>query len=385
MLEKKMKTIFCAIHGYTHWEDCLVALINTPEFQRLKRIKQLAAVHHVFPCATHTRFEHSIGVGHLADLFAKRLSEYHKDLPINPLTFKLAGLCHDLGHGPLSHAYDAFLQSARSDSPMHEVRSTLMLRAIVRKYGIALDSKLVDDACELIAPQHNNLPLFWYQIIANDVDGIDVDKLDYLCRDSRNAGMPYRIDVQRFFEYARVFDDCLCYPQSMIPTIIHLVTVRHQLHTQVYQHRVVRALEHMYLDILRCFGHAAFDYESLTDTVFTREFALNKMYEGQIGPSAHARILKMIEDIETRNIYPCVFEETLHLGLRFEDLRSSLQALDEGRFVVDRLRIGYVEHPLFKVTFFDKNGKRGTLNPMSYCVNSTQSQEFVLRIYRRST
>ena len=57
-----MKTIFCALHGYTHWEDSLISIINTPEFQRLKRIKQLAAVHHVFPCAVHTRFEHSIGV-----------------------------------------------------------------------------------------------------------------------------------------------------------------------------------------------------------------------------------------------------------------------------------------------------------------------------------
>lgn len=378
-----MKSIFCSVHGYTHWEDCLIAIINTPEFQRLKRIKQLAAVHHVFPCATHTRFEHSIGVGHLAGVFSKRLSEYHPELSIDPLTFKLAGLCHDLGHGPFSHAYDAFLQSARPHSPMHEERSTLILRSIVRTHKIDLDARVVEDACELIAPRHKTLPLFWYQMIANDVDGIDVDKLDYLCRDSRNTGMPYNVDVNRFFEYARVVGDRLCYPETMVPTIHHLVSVRHQLHVQVYQHRVVRAVEHMYRDILRCFGSAAYEYETLTDSMFTREFALNKFHEGHISEGACAHIMSMLEDIETRRIYRCVLEETLGIGVTFEDLKPALKLLDPRRFVVDCLKIGYADHPLFKVTFFNKRGETTTLDPKTRYVHGLQNQELVLRIYKR--
>mgnify|MGYP001279309371 CR=1 FL=1 len=133
-----MKTIFCSIHGYTHWEDSLIQIINTAEFQRMKRIKQLAAVHHVFPGATHTRFEHSIGVGHLAECFAKRLIERHPTLPICAFTLKLAGLCHDLGHGPLSHGYDAFLCKTRPEIPMHEFRSVILLRKLVEKYSISL-------------------------------------------------------------------------------------------------------------------------------------------------------------------------------------------------------------------------------------------------------
>ena len=103
-----MKTIFCAIHGYTHWEKSLIDIINTVEFQRLKRIKQLAAVHHVYPCATHTRFEHSIGVGHLAEQCCKMLLKHQPHIKLDPFVLKLAGLCHDLGHGPLSHAFDVF-------------------------------------------------------------------------------------------------------------------------------------------------------------------------------------------------------------------------------------------------------------------------------------
>lgn len=380
-----MKTIFCAIHGYTHWEDCLLAIINTPEFQRLKRIKQLAAVHHVFPCATHTRFEHSIGVGHLAELFASHLAKRHAELSINPLTLKLAGLCHDLGHGPLSHAYDAFLHTARPGSPMHEERSVVLLRAIVRRHAIPIAQRLVDDACELIAPVKRDLPLFMYQIIANEVDGIDVDKLDYLCRDSRNTGMPYHVDVHRFFEYACVVNERICYPLRMAPTIHHLVSVRHQLHLQVYQHRVVRALELMYMDILYALGDAAFEYRMLTDTIFTREFARCKRLEQRIDARAYARIVGLLDDIDERRLYRCVFEQALGSEITFEDLTPALECLDDRTFVIDRLQIGYVEHPLFRVSFVDKSGNTATLNPQTTsCTYVVRQQDSVLRIYNRT-
>ena len=84
-----MKTIFCSIHGYTHWEDCLISIINTTEFQRLKHIKQLAAVHHVYPCATHTRFEHSIGVGYLAEQCCQTIRQQQPDINLDPFILKL--------------------------------------------------------------------------------------------------------------------------------------------------------------------------------------------------------------------------------------------------------------------------------------------------------
>ena len=65
---------------------------------------------------------------------------------------------------------------------------------------------------------------------------------------------------------------------------------------------MVRAIEHMYLDILRCFGEAAYDYESLTDGIFTPEFALNKLHAGQICPAAYARIAVILERIATRRL-----------------------------------------------------------------------------------
>ena len=101
-----MKHIYDNVHKqYTQWTQPLLDIINTPEFQRLKRIKQLGACHHVFPGATHTRFEHSLGVGYLAQKSIESLQRRQPELQIDEdtrLTFQLAGLCHDLGHGPTS-------------------------------------------------------------------------------------------------------------------------------------------------------------------------------------------------------------------------------------------------------------------------------------------
>ena len=385
MLPPARKTIFCPLHGYTHWEPTLLEVVNTPEFQRLKSIKQLAAVHHVFPGATHTRFEHSLGVGHLAERFAKRLLEHHPGLPIEPFTLKLAGLCHDLGHGPLSHAYDAFLAKTRPDAPMHETRSVSLLRRIVADYDIAIDARVVDDACELIAPVRRDLPLYLYQIIANEVDGIDVDKLDYLCRDSKNTGMPYSIDVERFFEYARVVDGRLCYSLKMAHTIHHTVEVRHQLHAQVYQHRVVRAIELMHIKILCLLGEVAYAADELTDQTFTRGFAQLQLALGRIGVRAYAEIVATIRAIETRDLYPCVLERNLG-SLDFADLAPLLgELVADERFIVDRITIGYAEHPLFRVSFYDEGGRRtGLVADATSATFSAAPCDRILRVYRKT-
>ena len=133
-------------------------IIDTPEFQRLRSIKQLGACNYVFPTATHTRFEHSIGVAHLGKEFLTRLV-LNSNSDKNPikvtandyLMVELAGLCHDLGHGPFSHTFDSdflvrrFELNSSDDELMigqlyntHENRSCLLLRHINTKYDIGL-------------------------------------------------------------------------------------------------------------------------------------------------------------------------------------------------------------------------------------------------------
>ena len=368
-----MKTIFDAVHGYMHFEDDLVRVINTPEFQRLKRIKQLASAHYVFPTAVHTRFEHSLGVAHLAGRMADCLQSRHPDLKVDSFSIKLAGMCHDLGHGPLSHAYDSMLGEA------HEARSASTLRRIVRRYCIPIHDSVVEKACELIHPRKGDLPTYMYQIIANGIDEVDVDKLDYLKRDSLFTGVGYGVDVDRFFEYARVIDGRICYAfKGMRHCVNHLFMVRHQLHAQVYQHPVVRAVERMHMDFMRLLGEGAIRMRyhgdpRLTDVIFTREFV------ELVGGNKEAE--RLLDRMERRDLYKCVAEFPVS-SFVCSEMEEGYAPDPESGLLVDAVRIGYAHNPLFRVRFF-KEDTAELLNPETESsVFRVGTQDCLLRVYQ---
>ncbi len=217
--KKAGKSIFDRVHGTINLDPLLVAVMDTCEFQRLDEIKQLGGCSKVYPSATHTRKEHSIGVAYLAGFMVEHLRYTQPELEISDddvLCVKMAGLLHDIGHGPFSHMFEGFVRKleARTGEPTshytHEDMSIKLLRLLIERNGIDLGASdagyFTDPAVSaaenlefvvlLIKGLHDDKrwpedevgrpesKRFLLDIVANKRNGIDVDKLDYLARDS---------------------------------------------------------------------------------------------------------------------------------------------------------------------------------------------------------
>jgi HD superfamily phosphohydrolase len=262
------KLIFDPVHNYIEVDRELLTIIDTPEFQRLRHIKQLGVAYYVFIGASHNRFEHSIGVSYLCGLLMKNLKERQPELYITDrdiILVKIAGLCHDLGHACFSHFFDDYflktkLAGTENENWIHhEYRSEVLLKHIITKYKLGYTEDEIEFICELINSKKrpkklpkNRLyrPEYMYEIVSNNKSGLDCDKIDYLLRDTKNIGLSSSFEYNRLFSQARVIQDTICYPDKEVFNIYDLFHSRYKMHKQIYQHPVINQLDFMILDIL---------------------------------------------------------------------------------------------------------------------------------------
>lgn len=231
------------IHGFICLSDQEIKVINTSLFQRLRRIKQLALADLVYPGATHSRFEHSLGVLNIADQIANQLlkTKVIKRSDIQPI--RLSALLHDLGHGPFSHISEYLLErhsdrsKISSGSTLEEIHEDITIKLIQRSKELKsiLGSTLISDITEILKGS---------DIRKDIISGpLDADKLDYLLRDAYYAGVKYG-----WFDSSKILESIipigtgsfwrLGIKEEGVHAVEQLIMAKHHMTVQVYRHRV---------------------------------------------------------------------------------------------------------------------------------------------------
>jgi len=271
-----MSVVSDRVYGTIELHDCSWKIINTPEYQRLSNIKQLGAASFVFPSASTTRLEHCIGVAHLARKLGAQFQTTQPELGITGqdlLCLELAGLCHDLGHGPYSHAYEAFCES-QGEHFHHESMSCQILMLIIHKYRLSpvllaagISEEEVHMICEMIFGSEEEAPEGWewkgpptgkeflYEIVSNKRTGLDVDRFDYFERDADRTGVKICFDLERLIVLSNVCEvegeNIICYSVKARQCVADVFETRFRLHKCIYSHKTIKAVELWIFYILR--------------------------------------------------------------------------------------------------------------------------------------
>ena len=239
MFEKlnEVKVFRDPIHSYVKVEykiiwDC----INAREFQRLRRIRQLGGSFIVYHTAEHSRFSHSLGVYEIVRQLVSENREIHHALSeYDRVTVMLAGLLHDLGHGPYSHSFEAVTGVSHEEITGRIILEDSEIHRILEKGS----PKLAKDVASVIDKTHPN------QILSQLVSGqLDADRMDYLLRDAYFTGTTYgEFDMARILRTLQIKEGKLTVKESGIHSVEDYIMARYHMYWQVYYHPVARSYE----------------------------------------------------------------------------------------------------------------------------------------------
>lgn len=255
--------VYCPIHGTIDLGPVASHVACTASLLRLDAVRQLGGCSYVYPSATHTRRAHSIGVAHLSRIAGERLRVFRPDLvrPQDVDRLELAGLVHDLGHGPFSHLFEVcfpdFCHEREGLRQLSDLASsddeflTLAKSHLGEGWMEAVRAMILgDDAFE---PER----AFLYQIVHAHDSGVDTDKLDYLSRDCHMVlGVSNAIASMRIIHGMRIVTDSarrsiVAFDERVASDVFRVYSLRASLHRQVYQHRSTLLIESLLCDMLR--------------------------------------------------------------------------------------------------------------------------------------
>lgn len=233
------------VHGYIHIEDKVILdILQAREFQRMRRIKQLGPTSYVFPGATHTRFEHNLGVYELTRRICNTFSKnYPSQTPndglwddSNRLLVECAAILHDIGHGPYSHTFEHLFNTN------HEKIGQKIITDPHTEINKAL-RQVAPNFPELVASVINKTypnP----QVVKMISSQADADRMDYLQRDAYYTGANYgQFDISRVLRVIRPYKGGICFNNNGMHAVEDYIVSRYQMYQQVYFHRVGRSME----------------------------------------------------------------------------------------------------------------------------------------------
>lgn len=236
------------VHSYIHIHyEVIWNCLDSKEFQRLRRIRQLGGDFQVYPTAEHSRFSHSLGVYEIVRRMVTEvkslcveLTEYEK------VCVMLAGLLHDVGHGPFSHAFEHITNHSHEEYTAKIILGNTELNAILR----AVSEKLPQDIVSIIQHTHEN------DILNQIVSGqLDADRMDYLLRDSYFTATSYgQFDLERILRTMRVRKTnegrkVIVVKYTGIHSVEDYIMARYQMYWQVYYHPVARSYEAVFIQL----------------------------------------------------------------------------------------------------------------------------------------
>lgn len=225
------------IHGYIHIDlqviwDC----INAKEMQRLRRIHQLGGNFQVYHTAEHSRFSHSLGVYEIVRRMVYEIPQLQQELSdYEKATVMLAGLLHDIGHGPFSHAFEGISMYKHEEYTVKIILEDSEIHQILASYNVNLPK----DVASIIQYKHEKECM--NQLVSGQ---LDADRMDYLLRDAYFTGTSYgKFDLERILRTIRVKNGKIVVKESGIHSVEDYIMARYHMYWQVYLHPVARSYE----------------------------------------------------------------------------------------------------------------------------------------------
>jgi HD superfamily phosphohydrolase len=327
------------VHRYISFSAVERDLIDTSVFQRLRRIRQLAGAHLVYPSAQHSRFEHSLGTMHVAGYAGESLlRKGFIDNEDNLQELRLAALLHDVGHGPFSHLFEEVLES-KCKMTHEDIGKKVILESeigdVLSRHGFT-----PSDICRLSFGESKSS--FLNEIIAGS---LSADIMDYLPRDSLFTGAEYgKIDYHRLIaSFEVVASGHLAINKSALYSFESMLISRYEMFKAVYFHKTVRSAEVMLLhSIAQADNYLQITKISLDKFLnLTDEITLEQICSFNRDENAS----KLAKDYRDRRLLKCVYEKFLHKRDRLYN-KMSTTTLEELRLRISNVA-GVHENTVF--------------------------------------